>query len=404
MAFVVSAIEVRAAFSAESKDANARVVLSDRYNPLGIPLWSFIANPAFEIEHEYDDNIFRRDQGRRSDQVTVFKPSVDVQTDWSLHQIRAGASAAIGRYRDNGSEDYDDYSYYVSGRYDIDYGTFLQLSVQSVHRHEDRGSLEDVNGDTPVESKVDSYGVAFARELGVVKLYFNADIRDYSYDNSQRSGVLIDNSVRNYANDVYKTRLAYGLADNWDVYVEGQYDEWRYDVASSSYRDSTGQKYRLGTDISLSEVLFFSSFIGYDVRRYSPVFGDSDSFSFGSDIMWRINPLTSLKASLDRGLSESSLADSSGVILTNADVAVEHVWRPNILMDGRLRYQDASYEDSGVDLRRDNVTYASELGFEYRFNRVVRTDVEYDYTKRDYKGANQDYDSHKMSISFRFAL
>ncbi len=376
--------------------------LPDDYKPLGARFSAFLLEPVFEVSQVYDDNIFRNSVSPISDQITVFKPSLNAVSDWNLHQIRFGVSAEVGKYKSNSEENYEDYSYYVSGRYDLGYETFVDLSVRSEYRHQDRGSLEDVNGDNPVEFRVDAYRLGFTRALGKLKLYLNADFREYDYDNSRRGGVVIDNSDRNYQNNLYTLRLAYGYGENVDIYAEGRFDQWEYDATSSRFRSSDGREYRLGVDANLSHLLKAKTYVGYSVRDYAFGFDDVTSFTYGGDVLWNVSDLLSLTFLVDRRLGQTVLEDVSGVEQTNAALGAQYALRDNFYLDGYVRYRDDAYQGDANGVRRDSLTYETNVGLEYFVNRNVKAKLGYDYINRDYDVLNSDYDNHRLSVSLSF--
>lgn len=98
----------------ESRDLLARMGIAT--NPV---TGSFLIFPVFNVGLEYDDNIFRIETDERSDKILRLKPSIKVQSDWDNHSLAFRAGASIGRYQDNGSEDFEDYNFGVSGRLDL---------------------------------------------------------------------------------------------------------------------------------------------------------------------------------------------------------------------------------------------------------------------------------------------
>lgn len=380
---------------------NVRQNLPEDYRRLGMRFRSLIVEPAVKIEQKYDDNIFRRRDGRVSDHITIASPSLDFRTNWNLHEIRAGAQGDFGRYKSNSSENYDDYSYYVSGRYDLDYETFLNFSVRAEHNHQDRGSLEDANGDNPLEYDVRRYEVGFTRELGVLKLYLNAGFHEYEYEDSVRSGAVINNNERDFRDNIYQARLAYGLTDRFEIYAQSRYDRRRYDTASSVFVDSEGEDYRLGFRANVTGKVQAGGFFGFVQRKNSGVQGESRSFTAGGDVLWNMSDIMSVNASLERRLDAVSLQGVPSVLRTEALLRGELALRQNMFLDGQFSYRDDAYNELASTADRDHVTYGGGVGLEYVVNRGIRAGIEYDFARREYDAVGDDYKNHKVSVSLK---
>lgn len=387
----------------ESAVHEVQRVIPNGYEPLGMRLGTLIVDPALKVDQKYDDNIYRRKDGRVSDNITVSAPSVDIRTDWNLHELKAGAKAALGRYQENSQENYDDYSYYLSGRYDIDYGTFLNFSARSEYRHEDRGSLDDVNGDTPIEYRADSYDIGFTRELGILKLYVKAGGADYSYDNSTQNAVVIDHGDRNYRADYYKALLVYGLTDNFDVYMQGQYDRQYYGRRSTTYRNSFGREYRLGVKANVTGGIKIGAFAGFSDRRYAQQGGMSEAAIYGGSLLWNIDELTSVNTVFSRSLDSVSLTNVAGVLRTRASMDVQHALMDNLFIGASAWYQGDVYDEYGLAADRDNKTYGTGIGVEYMLSRSVRVGGDYDFVRREYETVGQGYKNHEASVFLKVA-
>lgn len=386
-------------------DQNAVMSVKDQpseyYQAQGGRFRSLIIEPAMAVSAQYDDNIYRQRDNKKSDLIHILTPQIDMHTDWNLHEISAGASAKIGRFNRYKKENYDDYSGYVSGRYDIDYGTYLTLNLRSEYRHEDRGNLDDVNGDAPIEYNVNTADISFTRELGILKLYLYSTARNYDYKNSVRAGVIIDNSDRNRRQFLSTIRLAYGQSDHYNLYLQGQYNRRLYDNSSASYRDSVGYDWRTGLSVNLTGKLQGDFYLGYLLQDYGAGFKDVSGVNYGGNLLWNINGITSLSAGLERQVVETTLAGSSGVLRMGGHVELQHALRENIIIEARLSALDDAYKGGGA--RNDNLTAQSHLGVEYRPNEVLSFGVDYDYLNRNFANRAGDYDNHKMLFIAQYA-
>ncbi len=376
---------------------------NEYYTAQGGRIGSLIVKPSIDIAYEYDDNIFREAENQKNDKKLIVQPDVTVETDWNMHQIRAGASAEFGRFKEFGSEDYDDHSYFVSGRLDMDYNTFATLDVRSQFRHEDRGSLDDVDGDAPIEFQVDSTSAGFTRALGVMKLYLNGIFRTYSYDDTSRAGLVVSNADRDREHRIYRGRIAYSLSDDYAVFIQAQHDTRNYDQSGTAFRDSDGQEYRGGVSVNISGKLQGDIYLGRLTQSYESDFDDISEVVYGGHLLWNLNGITSLRGMWENQVVETSLVGASGVLRTTARVELEHAFRDYFMFDGYTGFQDDQYEGNASSSASDNVTYTSGAGLDYKLSDKLGVRFDYDYLKRNFEEAGSgDYDNHKVRFSVKY--
>lgn len=391
--------------AAFSFDQNAVKNIKQQVDPdqkaVGGRFRSLIIKPQLSITEEYDNNIFREANNSKKDLITKFKPELNVQTDWSLHQIGFRAMGDLGRHRDFDKENYEDQVYMLFGRYDLDYETYLSLNLSSQFRHEDRGALDDVGGDQPIEFRVDTADLRFSRELGILKLYMTGIARNIAYKDSVRSGTVIDNSIRDRRQYTGEVKLAYGVSDNADLFILGRYDRRLYDQLSSSYRDSKGGEVRSGVSVNLSGKLQADAYLGYLYQDYTGGFSDISGVNWGGNLLWNMNGLTSLEMNVERMVVETTLAGSSGVLRTKASAELQHAVMSNLLATARSTFYDDRYK--GGSSTRDNQTVTLGAVVEYDMNRNWGVLLDYDYLYRNFVDGDGDYDNHKVGVSVKYA-
>ncbi|MGH1403038.1 MAG: outer membrane beta-barrel protein [Alphaproteobacteria bacterium] len=372
------------------------------YAPIGGRFGSFILNPSIELQQHYDDNVFRDSEDQSSDFITVVQPDFGVRSDWKRHQIRAGVSASIGRFYDNKSEDYNDYSYYVSGRYDISHGTSATLGIRQDRLHVDRSDVDDVNGDEPIEYDVTSASLGFTRALGIVKLYLTANTAELKHKNSVRAGVRVDNSIRDRRQSQLTGRVSYAVNDSYNLYTQVQYNRRRYDLSGTSFRDSDGYDYRLGGSVNLTNKMQADIYLGYLNQKYTSGFDDIKGLNFGGNILWNANEITSLRAQLDRQVVETVQVGGSGILRTQGQIAVERALKDDVIIDGYIGAANDKYEGGLTSSLNDNITYRTGFGLEYKLNRNVSADMGYDFRRRNFKNTDGNYSNHEVMLAVRY--
>jgi hypothetical protein len=380
--------------------------VGDRPNPdyaaPGGRIGTFIVRPSLALLQTYDDNIFR-ESNKTGDFITEIKPSATMQTDWNLHQIKAGASANFGRYRDHGSEDYRDHSYFLAGRLDVDYGTYFSAELREEMRHEDRGALDDPDGDRPVKYTDRSKKFDFMRDLSILKLYISSAFHSFKFRNGEASGTVIDNSTRNRNETTLQARLALGLTDHYEIFLDGRYNRRKYDVSSTSFRNSHGYEVRTGMAMNITGITRGDIFVGHMNRNYDGTgFQNINALNYGGSLLWNITEITSLRAQMDRQVLETSLANLSGLVRTGASVEIEHSPRENIIYQANVEMNEDAYRGANA-ASRDNTTYRAGLGADYKMNPNMTAGLNYDYIRRDFKQTGlQGYNNNQIMFSFLY--
>lgn len=369
-----------------------------QFAPYGIRSGSLIFSPGIGLTETYDDNVFRTNANEQSDFITVIRPSFGAISDFDLHEVSFGASGALGRYADNDSENFDDFTVNGGLRLDLDYETYLKYSASYRKTHESRESENDRNGDEPVTYFLTTHKANFVRALGLIKLYVEGLYNSFTYDDSQIGSVRIDNSGRD--RDIYSAnaRLAYEYFPGYNIYADITYDWRRYDSAASAARDSEGFNTRVGTDIYLTGKLKADVYAGYLRRTYSGNFSDIGELNYGGSLIWNVTGLTSLIGSVDRGVNETIYGDASANIATTYSLRIEHMLRDNFFLTGDTSFSENDF--SAQTTPRDDKTYGAGVGLEYIPFNGASVNLSYDYRQRDSSVATENYTDNRVILSF----
>lgn len=370
--------------------------------PLGIRTGAFLLSPGIRVSESYDDNVYRDETNEQSDFITTISPSFSAVSDWNLHRVFFNANASFGRYADNGSEDYDDFSFTGGGQLDLDYATFLRLTSSYSEDHERRDSVDDPNADEPVEFSLQTHKLAFTRALGIIKLYLEGIYDSFTFEDSQRGALRIDNSGRD--RDIYtlNMRVAYEYFPDYNVYFGTSYDWRRYDNAASSDRDSEGLGFQVGTDLYVTGKIKADVYAGYITRQYDGNFKDVDAFNYGGSLIWNVTGLTSVTAEAKRGIQETTFGDVSGNLQTRLEIGVDHALKDNVFLHADTWVQFSEFESSTAP--RDDVTHGIGVSAEYMPFEGASLKLGYDYSTRDSDNVGGDFTDNRvmLTLSKRF--
>lgn len=400
---------------AASADEQVRAVYERSrpdYDAPGIRTGSFLFYPKVEAGLKHDTNIYAQESGVTKDFLAVIKPSFNLVSDWNSDYFSLMADANIGRYFDEGSEDYEDFKVALSGRKDISRGTSITADASYSEGHEDRGSPDaDGANETPVKFATTSAKLGFKRDLSVLSLAVDGSYEKRDFDDVDRiGGGVANNDDRDRDRLRGQIRFGYEMADGYEAFLRGSMDRVEYDNSKEDggpQRNSDGYEVVGGAAFDLTGTAKGEFYIGYMKRAYdSNSLPSTDGINFGAELLWNMTGLTSFTVAVRRSIDETTVGgldadgdptDASGILSTNVFGRVEHELRRNVLMFASgsytmQKFQRTTREDDLIDF---------SAGAEYLMNRNVRVGLKYDYKYRDTNEVNQDYSRHAVLVNLK---
>lgn len=376
----------------------------EHFDAIGGQLGAFKVNPGIEVEQRFDDNIYRTTTNTQSDEITEFRPSLTVSPDWAAHDLTFTGGAEIGRYWDKTNENYEDFGAQLSGRYDFDIGTNVRFLTGYTHLHEDRGSPDDPDGDTPVEYDVVTTQIGAARELGILKLRLAAQNQTLRFENTTKNSGVIDNGVRDRDVQTISTRLAYELSPATEIFTVPSYTWTDYKRSGVGDRSSQGYEITLGAAHDITGKLHTDLYIGYFSREMdNAIYKDVDGAKYGGSLLWNITDITSLKGSLGRQLRETTQTNASGYVQTNAALALEHALTYRTLLDGGVGWANFNFEGNTTGTDREDDIFQANVNGKYKLFRGAAVEAGYTYTDRSSNVAGVDYENNIFNVTLGYA-
>ncbi len=374
-------------------------------DPLGVRVGSFLLFPKLGVTGYYDDNIFRTNTNTVDDFITVISPSVDLRSNWNNHALNLGARADIGRYADNGREDYEDYNLYANGVLDITRRARLSGGLSYSQLHEDRGSPDDANGVNPTEYSLMAANAAFRQQFNRLNATVTGNFRQFDYDNVRRAnGTIVNNNARDRNEYDIGLRLGYEIVPAYEAFVRVVYNQRDYDQsvdANGFNRDSDGYETVAGLRVDLSGTAFGDVYAGYRTQSYD----DSrlrrvSGLTYGAALTWNATALTTAKLSVAREVEETTQNNASGYFATVYGVSVDHELLRNLLIGGNAAYITNDYK--GISREDDHTEFG--LHAKYLWNRYLNLSLGYTRRSRDSSVAGADYDYNRLMLKVEAML
>jgi len=369
------------------------------YDPVGVRAGSFLVLPKVELAQSYNDNIFATDSDEDSDFITIVSPLVEVQSDWSRHQVSFNAGADAGFYWDHTDEDYIDTRLALDGRVDILRETYAFLGVGWSHLHEPRDSPDDVEGEKPTEYELYSATAGAFRGLGRIstRLDFNLDRYDW-HDVDAQGGGEIDEDERDRNQYTLTGQVGYEYLPDTEAFVRVipryvDYDETEQPEGID--RDSRGIAAVVGTDLNFTGKTSGEAFVGYQWTEYDdPSFNSSQSPAAGLNLLWNATSLTSVRPFIQGNLEETTDEEAASYVAARAGVGVEHELRRNVLVGGNVTLGRDDYQDTS---REDDI-FEAGLEARYLINRNFYAGAEYTFQTRNSDEANEDFSENVFLV------
>ncbi|MEM7662263.1 MAG: outer membrane beta-barrel protein [Pseudomonadota bacterium] len=360
------------------------------FDPEPIRLGSFQARSSFAVGGYYVDNVFATDQNEVSDFAFTFRPTVDVASDWSRHEVGLNVTAERFEFIDQGSESVTNAQARLRGRADVNRDWYVTSSAFVRQRNEPRTqiSILDDFGE-PVE--LFQYGGdAFVNyERSRIRGQLGYEYVDTDFDDVQGfdpSFPGVDQDFRDVETHTVRGRLSYAVTRDYAVFVQGSYFERDFDTLTElspgvfAVRDSDGFTIEGGINFELQGPFRGDVAVGYlEEDRESPLFGDIEGLSVDGRLQWFPTRLTTVTASASRRTTDVGLVNAAAATSTSGNLRVDHELLRNVL----LYAQGGIFETDFSDADRDDTFFDVGFGSVYKINKRVHLEGFYRYTNRD---------------------
>lgn len=370
----------------------------DRESSQGVIIDSFRLLPKLVVTEVFDDNIFFTRNDRVQDFITVFSPSLAVESDWAKHEFNLRSGLDIGRYEANDSENYIDYWASTDGRYDLTPNWNLFGGSEFYRDHEGRESPDDDVGTAPTTFKDIRSHLGTAARIDRLSLRFGGTFQRLDYRDVPRTLGEINQDDRDRSLFAMGSRLGYELAPGYKAFVQGTYDVRRYKSSLDDFgfdRDSDGYQVAGGLGIEAGDNLKAEILAGYMAQSYGdPALDSVGAVDLGVRLTWRPTPFTILTGFVDRSIAETTLPGASSYLNTALGVTVTHELTNNLIFTGRGTYANNDYRGIG---RQDNL-FSAGLGLRYLLSKNVFAEGEYSFRHRDSSDSTENYISNAVLL------
>ncbi|UYY57064.1 outer membrane beta-barrel protein [Sphingomonas sp. S2-65] len=397
----------------ESVTSRERARVEDNSHQVG----AFLVSPQLSVTANYDDNIYATDTDRRGDVYLTVRPQLAVQSTWSSNALNFSGFFDRDIHAKYTSEDVSNYGAALDGRYDISRQTRLFAGVTASRNAERRGSLSSFAASAePVRYTSATANLAAEQDLGNLRLRGEGRFRRVSYgDALLAGGVEIDQGFRDF--DIFSGSLQarYDLNSLTSFILRGTLEERRYDLRPDdpgfdplTQIDRSGSSTLLEAGIAreLTELLYGTVRVGYLSFRYpDPKLNDVDAFSYFVDLKWNVTPLTTIVATAQRRVDETTSPVTAGNLRDEVGISLDHELLRSLIItaDARIASINPSIAD-GVISVIDSSSDETEVGAgaRYYIGRQLRVDARYNHRRRSSDNPLLRYVANRATVGVSF--
>ncbi|MBK0398722.1 outer membrane beta-barrel protein [Limibaculum sp. M0105] len=376
----------------------------DRDRREGVRAGSFVFKPEVKVSESFESNYLLLDTNEVDTFITEIAPALVIESDFNRHALRLTSFGAFGFYSADGDDNYTDYGTRLDGVIDVTRDHRLIMRAGYARLHEDRGE-DDVPGNALEPVKYQDWETNLSADLNFGRFRFEpfvfAEYLDFE------SVPLVGGGFSNQNDrDRYEygggVEVGYAVLSGYEAFIRGGYKGIHYKEIPDDNgfdRDSDGFQVLGGLKVDLTRLIEASIGLGWENRNYDdPAFEDFSGFSANARARWDITQRTSLFATVERVVEETTVNNASGKVDFGGSIGVEHELLRTLGVFAGLGYYDRDFE--GIP-RNDDIFFA-RAGAEWDVWRYAALGLDYEFEHRDSNQAGLDYGNHTVSLSVRF--
>jgi hypothetical protein len=356
--------------------------------------------PSIGYKGEYDDNIFRTQFNKRSDYVNHIMPSITLEATPGRHEFKAGYQADILRYSSYNNMDTERHAANVMG---VMRFNRLELRASEEFRRTDDFPTSEVT--QRIRRNENDLSAGF--DLDMARMWgigFDAGWNHYNYLESAFDGQ--DHNTYTYAGNLY-----YRLTAKTRVFGEYAFvDEY---FSSDETRRNTRHRGMVGIRGDITERFNLTGKVGYEHLNFHDSSRQDLDTAIGS-IEATYKPVDRMQISLmlARKVDSSTFGTNAQYAAYNSILGVTYALTPKITLIPRGFFGVDNYKEAAVNTSKDGLPaekrvdylYGGGLGLRYQVMKWLRLDASYDFSRRDSKFNNFDYDDNIVNFSVTFSM
>jgi hypothetical protein len=361
------------------------------FDPIGIPVSSFLLFPQLSLDGSYDTNVLRTPTNDQSDYFFTIAPSFRMTSQWNRHMLEFYGGLSDYQYLKITQENLADWNFGADGRYDIAGGSSVFANGSISELHELLSSPNTVGNQKSPNRYYDDHAEVDATVQPSLLGFSAGGIFDrYDYLNTPLiGGGLINNTDRDFDDYQGYAKAFYDFSPGYSGFLRGTYESRDFDQfldRTGLHRASTGYRMDGGVDLQVTHLISGEVYLGYLKYDFMAPLVDVSGIDYGVKLDWLATPLITVHLFGGRSLSQVILANASIQDNKQIGVSADYELRRNIIVQAHAIYVQSSYPG----ITRQDTAPDLGIGVKYLLNRHFSFDATYDYTDRtsDVSGAS----------------
>tara|TARA_R110002110_G_scaffold415612_6_gene652151 strand:+ start:181199 stop:182581 length:1383 start_codon:yes stop_codon:yes gene_type:complete len=317
---------------------------------------TFIVFPSFDVDLVHTDNLFRATEGK-SEFLTVYRPTLSIQSDWDNNSLGFSASSSIGRHNNHPLEDFEDYSLSTALNLVVDDFTGASASLSHSRSHGARGDIDDP-GElfSPDISYINTLVMGFTRSIPdglLVDTQFQVSKVSFE-DNGPR-----DNSDRWSTDYQARARIGWEIEEGTTVFVQPRAFFSRFRVKVDQFgtnRDYNEYELTAGVRLNATPITFLEFLAGLSTRKNADAqFQDTVNYLSRGAFVWNPNSVTTFNASLDQSFEGAAAEGVSGTLTRSLTTSVDWTPQDDIILTAETTFRVEDFEGIGATTSRNSM-------------------------------------------------
>ena len=385
------------------RDRNTSVTEREHseYSPVSLQRGAFLFRPRFALGVSRAINVFASPDDDAGDIVLEIRPSLDIETSWARHQLRAGAEVSRRQFFELSDESEWNWSLDGAARIDVQRYSHVEGGLRYASQHEARTEAGEASRTIrPIEYDQFDAVLEGRHTVGRILIRPEIQLRTFDYhDEFLFRGGIVDQDFRDYERVELALRGDYALSPNAAVFVRVRLNDRNYELAPpivQTLRDSSGYTIDGGADFDIRGIARGVFGVGYTKQDYqSPALSNLSGVSINGLVEWFPTQLTTVALGASRGVREAPFAASGGYFATETGISVDHELRRNIILSAGFSIA----EDDYTDFARTDQRTTFDAGIAYFLNRTLGVRVGWTHIEQDRGGAGRGYTSSTFGVT-----
>lgn len=353
------------------------------FDPEPVRLGAFQARPVLEVGVESNDNVFATNNDSQSDVIVRLAPGVNVRSDWSRHELNAGAQVVHNEYTDLDDESATTFRSNLRGRVDVSRevnvggGVFFEDLVESRRSISGQNTFAE-----PIE--YDVFGGEVNGQIRRDRIEARATLRIAEFDYTDvplTGGGTSDQDFRDQTQQTLTGRLSYAISPDVAFFGQASVGTREFDQTNNGVsRDSEGYSVQAGVNFELPTLLRGDVAVGVlEETPDDPSQQDISGLSLDGQVEWFPTRLTTVTLNGSRRAVDPGLVDLSNGIRTQFGARVDHELRRNVILFASAGINQLEIEN---DNRDDDLTDFG-VGAIYKLNKRAHVEGFYRLYNRE---------------------